>query len=80
MEEARNWIGFIIQIIITLVSIVWFFAKLDKRISLISQEMNIKFKIVNKGIDEIKNNHLAHLSTDIKEISDKFTKHLINHK
>ena len=75
MEELKNWIPLIIQTIATITAIVWFFAKLDKRIALLEN----KFDYVCSDIKEIKNNHLLHLSEDIKELNEKLNKHLQKH-
>lgn len=79
MSEIRQWLPPFIQIITTIVVIVWFFAKLDKRIELIKQEMTLKFNEIGEAVKEIKDNHLVHLAEDIKEIDRKLVEHLINH-
>lgn len=79
MSEIRQWLPPFIQIVTTIVVIVWFFAKLDKRIDLIKQEMSLKFDEIGRDIKEIKDNHLVCLANDIKEIDKKLMEHLINH-
>ena len=79
MFEIKQWIPVAIQFITTVVLIVWFFAKLDKRIELIKQEMNLRFGELGRDLKEIKDNHLAHLAQDVKVLGDKLNEHLINH-
>jgi hypothetical protein len=69
---------FFLQTITCVIAIIWFFAKLDKRIDMINQKMDLKFDILGKDIKEIKDNHLAHLSEDIKVIDRRLTEHIVN--
>lgn len=79
MEELRGYITLGIQVVITIVTLVWFFAKLDKKIALLNQKIDLKFDNVGKDIKEIKENHLQHLAADLKECNEKLTRHLIDH-
>lgn len=75
MEELRTWLPIIIQIVATIVTIIWFFAKLDKKITV----LEVKFENICQNIKEIKENHLAHLAMDVKELGQKLERHLENH-
>ena len=76
MTELKTWIPIIIQLGATIITVVWFFAKLDKKIAL----LEVKFDNICYNIKEIKENHLAHLAQDLKELSGKLEKHIENHK
>ena len=81
MNDLRPWFPLIIQVVSMLVAGVWFFAKLDKRIELNKQEMNLKLGELTKEIKEIKNNYfrqIDQLVIDIKDIGTRLTEHLIN--
>jgi len=75
MVELKQWFPVIITIITNAVIITIAFMSLKSDVKILSEKMNE----ADKKIEEIKSNHLAHLSFDIKELSEKFTNHLINH-
>lgn len=75
MEELHKWLPLIVQVISTIIVIVWSFAKLDKRIAIIET----KFDNMCGNINEIKDNHLSHLASDVNKIGEKLQSHLINH-
>lgn len=79
MEEWRTLLPMAGQLILTIVALVWFFAKIDKKIALINQEMNLKFDEIGRDVKEIKDNHLTHLVEDLKELTCKLNQHLIDH-
>jgi len=78
MEDMRTWmlvVGFLVSIISQIVAIVWSWAKMDKKITVV----DMKVDNVAKDLREVKDNHLQHLDEKIVCLSDKLTEHLINH-
>lgn len=78
MDDIKTWVmvlGFVGNIVTTIVVIVWSWAKMDKKIAIVD------FKVDNVGRDlkEVKDNHLSHLAEDVKELNCKLNEHLINH-
>ena len=79
MNEYLQLASFALIIIVNIVGIVWNWAKLDKRIAVMEQKTDDKLKELSKDIKEIKENDLIHIKLEIKELSEKFTEHLISH-
>jgi predicted Holliday junction resolvase-like endonuclease len=79
LNDLKIWIPLGLNLIATIIAIVWFFAKLDKRIDLIKQEMKLKMDELKSDISEIRNNHLIHLNSKMDRIECKLTEHLIKH-
>lgn len=79
MEEIRQWLPLIIQVVTTAVIITLAFGSLKKDIAVIKTIMDEKFHNVEEKVGEIKDNHLVHLASDVKELDNKLTEHLINH-
>lgn len=78
-EEFRQWLPIIIIAVTNIIVIVWQWAKLDKKIGIIDVRMVDRFENLTGQIKEIKDNHLVHLTAEVKCIGDKLTDHLISH-
>ena len=79
MPEYLQIASFILVIIVNVIVVVWNWAKLDKKLAVMSQKFGDKFDELSKDIKEIKDNDLAHLKQDVKDIAEKLTEHLITH-
>ena len=79
MDEIRQWLPLIIQVVTTAVIMALAFGSLKKDIAVMKTLMDEKFNNVEEKVSEIKDNHLVHLSADVKELDNKLNNHLINH-
>lgn len=67
MEELKALLPFI-QILATIVMVVWSWAKLDKKVALLNQKLDEKITLLNQ------------MFTKIDTLDEKLNRHLIDHK
>lgn len=81
MKDWFQWLPFSLSIITTIVTVVWSWAKLDKKIDVSDVRTAEKFKnlddkvgVLGNQIAEIKENHLHELKDDIKAINERINR------
>ena len=84
MEELRQWLPVVIIILTNAVVLTVAFMSLKGDVRVLSEKndgvhsnLSDKIEVIGKSVEEIKTNHLVHLTADIKEVSDKLTSHLM---
>jgi len=76
MENSLHiWLPLGLNLVGTIIAIVWSWAKMDKKITIV----DMKVDAVGKDLKEVKTNHLRHLDEKIDMLGCKFTDHLISH-
>ena len=74
-NTIHNWLPLGLNLIGTLVAIVWSWAKMDKKITIV----DMKVEGVARDLTEVKTNHLAHIDQKMDRLENKLTEHLISH-